>query len=202
MGLAGQNGTTARASPPSDIKASGQQTKSTGTRPPTTHQGRPITDATVAPQDITFPTDLKLPDAARIKSEGLIDIPYDPLLRGGTKPRTYRNIARKLFLNTAKKKHKTGKAIYRPNGQQLRFLKRNLAHIEALLKGYGAFPLKPKEQKYLMVLHTVYDQQKQVHHTHAQRIDGRIVNIHQPRMYAPSYAARKRQRQGLAASYR
>src|SRR5665647_2534128 len=31
-----------------------------------------------------------------------------------------------------------------------------------------------------MVLHTVYEQQDQMHHTHTRRIDHRIVNIHQP----------------------
>lgn len=151
------------------------------TAPPAiTHKGKLITDATVAPQNITYPTDLKLLNAAREKSEELIDILWNPLLHGDTKPRTYRQIARKLFLNTAKKKQKTSKVIYKSNGQQLRFLKRNLAYIETLVATYDCFPLKPKEQKYLMVLHTVYQQQEQMHSTHTHRIDDRIVNIHQP----------------------
>lgn len=144
------------------------------------HNGQLIMDATVAPQNITYPTDLKLLNAARIKSEELIDILYNPSLHGGTKPRTYRSIARNFFLNTARKKRKSAKEIYKSNGRQLRFLKRNLAHIEVLLKGYKTFPLKPKEQKYLMVLHTVYLQQEEMHRTHTKRIDDRIVNIHQP----------------------
>lgn len=145
-----------------------------------THKGKLITDATAAPQNITFPTDLKLLNAARAKSEALIDLLWNPLLHGDVKPRTYRQIARKLFLSTAKKKQKTSKAIYKSNGQQLRFLKRNLAHIDTLLAAYDRFPLKPREQKYLMVLHTVYEQQEQMHRTHTHRIDDRIVNIHQP----------------------
>lgn len=148
--------------------------------PATTHKGKLLMDATVAPQNITYPTDLKLLNAARAKSEALIDLLYHPLLHGNTKPRTYRNIARKLFLNTAKKKQKSARVIYKSNGQQLRFLRRDLAHIEALLEAYEAFPLKPKEQRYLMVLHTVYHQQEQIHRTHTKRIDDRIVNIHQP----------------------
>lgn len=138
-----------------------------------------ITDATVAPQNITYPTDLKLLNASREKSEELIDILYNPLLHGDTKPGTYREIARKYFLNTAKKKRKK-KEIYKANGRQLRFVRRNIAHIEMLLKAYVIFPLKPKEQKYLMVLHTVYDQQEQMHRSRSNRIDDRIVNIHQP----------------------
>lgn len=144
------------------------------------NKGRLITDATVAPQNITYPTDLKLLNAARKKSEDLIDILYNNLLHGDTKPRTYRELARKYFLNTAKKKGKTKKEIYKANGRQLRFLRRNLAHIEMLLEAYDIFPLKPKDQKYLMVLHTIYDQQEQMHRTRSKRIDDRIVNIHQP----------------------
>lgn len=152
-----------------------QQEKSTNN-----NKGKLIMDATVAPQNITYPTDLKLLNAARIKSESLVDILYDPLLHAGKKPRTYRDIARKYFLNTAKKKQKSHKEIYKSNGRQLRFLRRNLAHIELLLKAYQTFPLKAKEQKYLMVLHTVYTQQEAMHRTHTKRIDDRIVNIHQP----------------------
>ena len=144
------------------------------------NKGKLITDATVAPQNITYPTDLKLLNAAREKSEELIDILYHQELHGQTKVRTYRQMARKDFLNTAKKKAKTSKAIYKANGSQLRYLKRNLAHIETLLKAYPVFPLAPKEQKYLMVLHTVYQQQEQMHRTHTKSVEDRIVNIHQP----------------------
>ncbi len=148
--------------------------------PPKPNKGKLLMDATVAPQNITFPTDLKLLNAARKKSEQLIDILYDPLLHSKKKVRTYREIARKYFLNAAKKKRKTAKEIYKGNGRQLRFLKRNLAHIDVLLAAYKAFPLKHKDQKYLMVLHTVYQQQEEMHRTRTHRIEYRIVNIHQP----------------------
>jgi hypothetical protein len=144
------------------------------------HKGRLIMDATVAPQHITFPTDLKLLGAARKKSEQLIDLLYCPSLHGPVKPRTYRNIAQRLFLNTAKKKAKSNKEIYKSNGRQLRFLRRNIKHIDALLGAYPDFPLKPRDQKYLLVLHTVYEQQDQMHRTHTKSIPHRIVNIHQP----------------------
>jgi hypothetical protein len=146
-----------------------------------THKGKLLMDATVAPQNITFPTDLKLLNAAREKSEELIDKLYSKDRHGDVKPRTCRNIARKEFLDIAKKKNKTARQRYKANGKQLRFLKRNLSHIESLLQAYnGGFPLKHKDQKYLIVLHCVYEQQYQMHSTHTHRIDDRIVNIHQP----------------------
>jgi IS5 family transposase len=144
------------------------------------HKGRLIMDATVAPQHITFPTDLKLLSAARRKSEQLIDQLYSSYLHGPVKPRTYRNIAQKLFLNTAKKKTKSNKEIYKSNGRQLRFLRRNLKHIDTLLAAYPNFPLTAREQKYLLVLHTVYEQQDQMHRTHTKSVPHRIVSIHQP----------------------
>lgn len=106
-----------------------------------------ITDATVAPQNITYPTDLKLLNAARQKSEELIDKLYSPLLHDETKVRTYRQIARKDFLNTAKRKAKSIKVIYKANGSQLRYLKRNLGHIEFLLKAYPVLPVNAKRTK-------------------------------------------------------
>jgi hypothetical protein len=71
------------------------------------NRGKLLVDATVTPQNITFPTYLKLVDAARTKSEQIIDRLYCKELHGEIKPRTYRKVARKIFLNTAKKKRKT-----------------------------------------------------------------------------------------------
>jgi len=119
------------------------------------NKGKLLVDATAVPQNITFPTDLKLLDAARRKSEQIIDRLYDAELHGEPKPRTYRKVARKNFLNTAKKKRKTSKALYKANGQQLRYLRRNLKIIEKLLSVYPKFPLKYRDLKYLMVLHRV-----------------------------------------------
>lgn len=101
-----------------------------------TNAGTIIMDATVAPQNITFPTDLKLLNASREKSEELIDKLYRKNIHGETKVRTYRNLARKDFLNAIKKKTKSFKEIYKWNGSQIRYLRRNLSHLQLLLKGY------------------------------------------------------------------
>lgn len=162
------------------VKQTDVATERTEVAPKKENKGRLLMDATAVPQDITFPTDLKLLNAARKKGEELIDILYNPSLHGDTKVRTYRELARKDFLNTAKKKKKTSKEIYKANGRQIRYLKRDLGHIETLLAAYEKFPLMPRQQKYLMVLHTVYYQQEEMHRTHSKRIDCRIVNIHQP----------------------
>ncbi len=143
------------------------------------NKGKIIFDATACPQDIAYPTDLDLLSDAREKSEQLIDKLYRPALHE-QKPRTYRKVARKRYLQTAQKKNKTHKEIRKATGSQLRFLKRNLNSINRLLDSYKTIPLKPKNYKYLLVINTLYDQQKEMYNSKVHRIEDRIVSIHQP----------------------
>jgi transposase, IS5 family len=143
------------------------------------NKGRIIFDATACPQDIAYPTDLDLLSDAREKSEQLIDKLYHPALHE-QKPRTYRKIARKRYLQTAQKKNKTHKEIRKATGSQLRFLKRNLNSINSLLDSYKTIPLTPKNYKYLLVINTLYDQQKEMYNSKVHRIEDRIVSVHQP----------------------
>ena len=143
------------------------------------NKGRLILDATACPQDIAYPTDLDLLSSAREKSEQLIDQLYNPQLHK-RKPRTYRQVARKKYLQTAQKKNKSKKIIRKALGSQLRFLARNLRSLNNLLDTYQSIPLEPKEHKYLLVIHTLYEQQKQMFDTRTHSIEHRIVSIHQP----------------------
>lgn len=154
------------------------------TPPINKNKGKLLMDATVAPQNITYPTDLKLLNAAREKSEEIIDKLYRKEIHGEEKVRTYRTVARKDFLNSARKKSKGNKEIYKANGSQLRYLNRNLSHIAVLIKGYEdkeiALDLKQRDWDYLEVLELVYQQQNKMHTEKSHKIENRIVNIHQP----------------------
>jgi transposase, IS5 family len=145
------------------------------------HKGRVIFDATACPQDIAYPTDLNLLNDAREKLEELIDIVYDPSLHS-VKPRTYREVARKTYLRTAQKKKTGHKVIRKAIREQLNYVRRDIKSLHALLDAYKkrAFPLKPSEQKYLFVVQTLYDQQKQMYDAKTHSIEHRIVSIHQP----------------------
>ena len=143
------------------------------------NEGALLMDATACPQDIAYPTDLDLLSDAREKSEELIDILHRTLTT--PKPRTYRQIARKLYLKTAQKKKKTKTEIRSAIRQQLQFLKRNISSIHKLLQQYnGRILLRPKEYKYLLVIQTFYDQQKYMYDNKVHSVDNRIVSIHQP----------------------
>jgi len=143
------------------------------------NNGPVIFDATACPQAIASPTDLDLLSEAREKTEQLIDQLYDVALHH-QKPRTYREVARKRYLQTAQKKNKSRKEIRKSVGSQLRFLRRNLNSINRLLDAYPEIPLKPKQHKYLLVVNTLYDQQKQMYGSKTHSVEDRIVSIHQP----------------------
>ena len=145
----------------------------------TGNRGRVIFDATACPQDIAYPTDLDLLSDAREKTEQLIDELYTPALHQA-KPRTYRRVARKRYLQTAQKRNKSRKEIHKSVGSQLRFLRRNLISINRLLDAYPAIPLKPKQHKYLLVVGTLYAQQKKMYDSKTHSVEDRIVSIHQP----------------------
>lgn len=117
-------------------------------------QGELIVDATACPQDISYPTDLNLLNDAREKSEQLIDI----LCMGRkdiVKPRTYRKIARKQYLQVAQKKNKTKKEIRAAIKKQLACLQRNLKNIHVLIAQCGKIPFNKKQYKYFLVIHAV-----------------------------------------------
>lgn len=143
------------------------------------NRGTVIMDATACPQDIAYPTDLNLLNDAREKSEYLIDVLYAKELHK-KKPRTYREEARTVYLKTAQRKSKTGKIIRKGVGQQLRYLRRNIGHINALLDKYDGIPLKKKELKYWYVIQELYDQQWLMFETQTKSIPDRVVSIHQP----------------------
>jgi hypothetical protein len=147
------------------------------------NKGELIVDATACPQDISYPTDLNLLNDAREKSERLIDTLYFKaklLDEKNLKPRTYRKIARKKYLKVAQKKHKTNKEVRKALRKQLSYLHRNIKYIHQLLTSFKQIPLKKKEYKYLLVIQTLYQQQKWMYDNKTHSIEHRIVSIHQP----------------------
>jgi IS5 family transposase len=143
------------------------------------NQGILIVDATCAPADIRYPTDCSLLNEAREKLEAMIDDLYELFKTQMEKPRTYRQIARKDFLNFAKSKKPKPNAVRRAIGKQLRYVKRDLKTIDKLLvKNPGG--LSDKQKNELEVIQKVYQQQKEMFDTKTHRVEDRIVSISQP----------------------
>ena len=132
---------------------------------------------------IKYPTDLDLISDSREQSERLID-QLAKLLKLSKKPRTYRQNARRDYLNVAKKKKKNKKVLYKAIGKQLNYLKRNLGNIDKLLNSCNPIPFTKRDYKIYLVIQHIYARQLQMHkdksHSHADR----IVNIYQPHVRA------------------
>jgi len=87
-----------------------------------------------------FPTDLELCDKARHWTEIILDH-YWKLYGSAdgwkSKPRTYRETARKRFLEVNKRRKKSSKKIRKAIRYQLNYIRRNLLYIEKYVILYG-----------------------------------------------------------------
>lgn len=144
------------------------------------NKGKLLVDATCTPADITFPTDLKILNTAREKSEEVIDILHRPLRGKQKKPRTYRKKARKEFLSVAKSKKLSKSKRRKAIRKQLGYLGRNLKTIQKQSKQISLTALTCKQYKNLLVIGEVYRQQKWMFDHRENRIADRIVSISQP----------------------
>ena len=148
----------------------------------TKNAGKLIIDATCAPADIKYPTDLGLLNDAREKTEEMIDILHAPLVKLRKKPRTYREKARKAYLCLAKQKRPKKNALRKAIAKQLRYLRRNLQIIGALSNFPGAGPLSSCLQEKLVTIERLYAQQLHMHQNKTHQVEDRIVSIHQPQV--------------------
>lgn len=158
-------------------------------------------DATVANQQIVFPTDAGLLNTARKQTERIIDLLYKQCPGSTKKPRDYRRIARTEYLVFSKKRRKTRKEIRKFIRKQLGYVKRNIAYIETLLNQlelqrttaaylemfpdmknpYPAmFPLSKRDQKLYWVIQHMCEQQQYMYESKTHSVKNRIVNIYQP----------------------
>jgi hypothetical protein len=151
--------------------------------PPTAqNQGQLIVDASCTPADIRYPTDLSLLNQAREHTEQIIDALYEQVrAQGVQKPRTYRRKARQQYLHIAKQRQATRKARHKAVGQQVRYVKRNLAHIDTLIAAGATLTQLDKHlYRKLLVISELFRQQQWMYEHRQHRIEDRIVSIAQP----------------------
>jgi hypothetical protein len=98
------------------------------------------------------------------------------------KPRTYREVARRNYLNVAQSKRPSSKKIRAGIRKQLGYLNRNLKYINDLLDVFPqmAFPIEESLQRYFWIIQLLYEQQKEMYDKKTHSIPARIVSIHQP----------------------
>ena len=143
-----------------------------------THKGSMSIDASVVPVNITYPTDLKLLNQVREKTEEIIDVCHEQSDEK-EKPRTYRIEARKTYLKYAKAKRLSKNKRFTANRQQLQYIQRNLKNIDERIEK-GVYQLNEAHIEVLKVCKTINDQQYRMWETKTNRIDDRLVNLYQP----------------------
>jgi IS5 family transposase len=147
---------------------------------PPQNGGKLIVDATVAPADIKYPTDVNLLNEAREKTETIIDVLHQPLRGQEVKVRTYRRRARKDYLRFAKKRKHTEREWRQAIGKQLRYVQRNVRHIQHLANRVELSRLSRRQLRELWVVQELVGQQQQMHRERTHAVAGRIVSLSQP----------------------
>lgn len=148
--------------------------------PEVPNSGTLLVDATIAEQQIEYPTDLKLLNESREQLETMIE----QVCKEGAlhQPRMYKNNARKAYLTIAKKKKKSKREIRKGLRIQLQYVSRDLKYINKLLDEYSTLrkALDKRDWKLLQVIHETYRQQQQMYTEDKRSIEDRIVSLYQP----------------------
>lgn len=146
------------------------------------NRGKHIMDATVAPADIKYPTDIDLLNKSREHLETAVDILWKEVPHKGHKLPYSPKAARKSYLSLAKSKKWTEKKCRAAIGDQLRYIEqatKRLEELKALVPDYeNRFPTWL--QRRLEVIPLVYAQQKQMYDNHTHTCENRIVSLEQP----------------------
>ena len=143
------------------------------------NKGKLILDATCAPADIRYPTDISLLNEGREKLEDIIDTLHKPLIGIDKKPRTYRIKAHKEYLKIAKQRKLKKKQIRKALRKQLTYVARDLKHVDKLLERSPAI-LTERQLKHLLVIRKLYRQQQYMYDKKTHQMENRIVSISQP----------------------
>jgi hypothetical protein len=139
-----------------------------------------VLDATCTPADIQFPTDVRLLNDARELLEDIVDTLHAPDKGKEKRPRTYRDKARKEYINSTKQRKPKPQMIRKMRGKLLRYIRRLISFIEKLSVKNRLESLSRRQYKNLLVINELYRQQSLMHQSKSYRVDDRIVSISQP----------------------
>ena len=144
------------------------------------NRGKLVLDATCAPADIRYPSDLSLLNEARENTERMMEGLWEGGAKSGHKTRYRRKKARSEYLKIAKqKKPKAGKVRKAIEGQ-LRYIRGNLEDIGEHLIAQGVEALPERELRRLMTICELYRQQEGMYQRRDHECERRIVSLRQP----------------------
>jgi hypothetical protein len=144
------------------------------------NKGTLMLDATVAPSDIRYPSDLSLLNESRENLEQAIEELWEHSSRTGHKTAYSRKKARREYLAVAKQKRPRRAKARKAIGLQLRYVKSNIDRIGELLMQAGMEKLPEKRYARIMTICELHRQQHQMHRDRTRACDNRIVSLRQP----------------------
>ena len=144
------------------------------------NSGKLVLDATVAPADIRYPSDLSLLNEARENTEQMIEELWARGNKKGHKTRYQRKKARSQYLSIAKQKKPKASRTRNAVKQQLRYVKSNIETIGDLLLETGPEALPEKRLNRLMTICQLYRQQYAMYIGKNHQCENRIVSLRQP----------------------
>jgi len=146
------------------------------------NRGKLILDATVAPADIKYPTDIDLLNRSREHLETAVDILWPHVPHTSHKLPYSAKKARKSYLKLAKSKKWTRANCRRAIGEHLRYIELVSKHLRKLSSQVPdhetLFPRWLRDR--LAVIAVVYRQQKMMYDNDTHICEDRIVSLEQP----------------------
>lgn len=146
------------------------------------NRGKLILDATVAPADIKYPTDIDLLNKSREHLETAVNILWQHVFHTGHKLPYSAKKARKSYLKLAKSKKWTQAKCRKAIGEQLQYIRLATEQLEkytALVPDANTlFPRWLRDR--LAVIPVVYQQQKEMYDNRTHHCQDRIVSLEQP----------------------
>ena len=143
------------------------------------NDGTLILDATAAPADVRYPTDLSLLNECRENTEAIIDHIWKESDLSGRRMFYNRRKARAKYLKVAKQRKPRRVQIKQAIKEQIAFVKKNLEVLNVLAQEAWEV-LEPKHIVRLETIRKVLEQQSLMYQTGSHSVEDRIVNLRQP----------------------
>jgi len=144
------------------------------------NKGKMILDATVAPADIRYPTDISLLNECREGTEKIIDNVWDKTDKKGHKTSYNRKKARKGYLKIAKQRKPRRKQVRKAVREQLECVEKNVDALEGILSTIGVEAFGLPNWARLQTINEISEQQRFHYDNPGEPILNRIVSVRQP----------------------
>ena len=144
------------------------------------NKGKIILDATVAPADIRYPTDLSLLNESREGTEKIIDDVWQKTGRKGRRTAYNRKKARKGYLHIAKQRKPRKKQVRKAVQEQLGCVEENVEALKGIITEIGLESFGVANWGRFMTICEIVSQQRYHYDNPGQPVPNRIVSIRQP----------------------